>query len=93
MIQIIKSDRHLVTTRISSLRLHPDGSVHVQIMRATMPSASIYTQLNSMVVKVRVFNSLNQAVRRITISPIVNSNKIDMKEKRLSCNMGFGGII
>ena len=36
----------LVTTLIASLQLTQDGLVHAQIMRAAIPSASIYLQLN-----------------------------------------------
>jgi hypothetical protein len=35
-----------------------------------MPSASMYMQLNYIVVKTRFFNPLNQAVGRTTLSPI-----------------------
>ncbi|HEY7079694.1 MAG TPA: hypothetical protein VH500_08335 [Nitrososphaeraceae archaeon] len=48
---------------IPSLQPNLDGFVHVQIMCATMPSASIYTQLNFIEVKKRHFKPLSQAVR------------------------------
>jgi hypothetical protein len=44
--------------------MHPnlDGFAHVQIMRATMPSASMYMQLNIIVAKARHLSLLIQAV-------------------------------
>jgi hypothetical protein len=42
-------NQQLVTTHIPSLQLNLDGLAHVQIMRATMPSASMYMQLNFIV--------------------------------------------
>jgi hypothetical protein len=53
MTRIIISDRHLVTTLIPLLQLNLDGLVHVQIMCATMPSASTFMQLNIIAVKGR----------------------------------------
>jgi hypothetical protein len=60
---IVVLNRHLVTTIIPSLHQNQDGFVRVQIMRATMPSASMYMQLNFIVVRAEHFNVLNQAVR------------------------------
>jgi hypothetical protein len=46
--------------------LNQDGFVHAQIMRATMPSASMYMQLNFIIVKARHLCLLEQADRRTT---------------------------
>jgi hypothetical protein len=59
----IWSDRHLATTLIPSLHPNQTGLVHVLNMRAIMPSASMYMQLNFIVVKARHFNPLNQVDR------------------------------
>ena len=48
---------------ITSLQPNLNGYVHVQIIRATMPSVSMYMQLNITVVKARLFNPSGQAVR------------------------------
>ena len=42
-----------MTIPIPSLRLNLDGFVHVQILRATMPSASMYMQLNIIATETR----------------------------------------
>jgi hypothetical protein len=57
-----KSNRNLVTTLIQSLQPILNGPFHTQILRATMPSASMYMQLNIIVVKVRHLSLLSQAV-------------------------------
>jgi hypothetical protein len=49
----IVSDQNLVTILIPSLHPNLDGLVHGPIMLATMPGASIYMQLNIIVVKPR----------------------------------------
>ena len=72
MIHIMVLDQNLVIMPILSSQTNLDGFVHVQIMRATTPSASTYKQLNSIVVKVKFLNMLNQGVGRTTISPIAN---------------------
>jgi hypothetical protein len=48
-------DRDLVLIPIPSLQPNLIGFVHVQIMRATMPSVSTYMQLNFIVVKIQAF--------------------------------------
>jgi hypothetical protein len=55
---------------IASPQLNHGGLVHVQIMRATMPSASTYMQLNSIAIIARHLSLLNQAVRCTTVSNI-----------------------
>jgi hypothetical protein len=50
----------MVTTLIPSLQPNLDGLVYFQIMRATMPSASIFTQLN--IIEAPHFNPLNETV-------------------------------
>ena len=44
-------DQNPAITLILSLQLNLDGFVHVQITLATIPSASMYMQLNFIVVK------------------------------------------
>jgi len=53
-------DRYLVTTLIPLLQSNMDGLAHVQIMLLTMPSASIFTQLN--IIEAPHFNPLNETV-------------------------------
>jgi hypothetical protein len=60
MTHIVVLDRNLVTTLIPSLYPNLHGFVHGQITLATMPSASMYMQLNFIVAKVRHFSSLNK---------------------------------
>lgn len=70
------SDQNLATILITLLQPNQDGLVHVQILHATMPSASTYMQLNIIVVKALHLSLLNQAVRQNTISPITNKQSM-----------------
>ena len=60
MNQIIGQDRNLAITLMPSLQLNLDGFVHAQTMLATMPSASMYMQLNFIAVKARHLSLPNQ---------------------------------
>jgi hypothetical protein len=50
------SDQYLVTTLIPSLHPNLNGFVPAQIMRATMPNASMYMQLNIIAVKAQLLS-------------------------------------
>jgi hypothetical protein len=73
MNQIMQSDQRLVTTFIPSLHPNLGGFVHAPIMHSTMPSVSMYVQLNFIVIKTRHFNPLNQVVFPLPITDYNNS--------------------
>ncbi|HEY7078963.1 MAG TPA: hypothetical protein VH500_04630 [Nitrososphaeraceae archaeon] len=71
-------DRDLVLILIPSVQPNLDGFVHVQITRATMPSASMYMQLNFIVAKARHLSLLNQAADLNYHFPITNKQSINL---------------